>query len=100
MERRTKRGISPWTNGEFLRPPRSVDQVMTHCEGCCLGTAGGIQFAEDTGDMESYSARAYHELLGYFGIGLPIRDQGEYFVFSLCQTEFLGHSGSRLILSP
>ena len=88
----TSGGTKPWTDRGFFTPTKSDDQVATHCDGGCLGTAGDIQLKEDTGDVESHSGRAYYKLLRYLRVALPLCDQGEYSMFSLCQVVFLCYS--------
>ena len=74
--------------------------MATQCDGGCLGAVGDTQLVEDTGDVESHSGRAYHQLLRYLGVALPLRDQIEYPAFSLRQAVFLRHRRSRRVLNP
>ena len=46
-----------------LYSSQSGDQVAMHCDGGCRGAAGGTQLAEDTGNVESHSGRAYHHIM-------------------------------------
>ena len=80
-----------WVDGER----EGSDQAVPNSDGRRLTTVGCAQFAQEIGDVGASSARTDEQPLGDLGIGQPLGEEAEDFLFPPGQIEADGDTATR-----